>query len=155
MEKIRQQDLIIKSYLIGTQLEAPKCTLMPSQFVLGALDKCYTKSKLVLKLLGSTLKYILCSKMLLMSTSPKMPAQPPEQTNGRYPQTFVDTYLLYALAAKMSIARAWKSFVVDAATKNKISWIILLEKLANMLWNKQERFKGFFNWWIRYVQSST
>lgn len=56
------------------------------------------------------------------------------------------------LAAKIFIAKAWKSYVVDiSAPNNNTSWIMLHKNLASILKDKQKGFEKAWGPWICYI----
>lgn len=57
------------------------------------------------------------------------------------------------LAAKIAIAAAWKSPVIDMAIiKCKLTWIMLNEKIVNILRDKQSPFDKTWSPWLAYLQ---
>lgn len=74
----------------------------------------------------------------------------PVENIPRYTQTLI--YYKF-LAAKISIATAWKSPVIDLALmKRKLTWIMLHEKLVSVLRDKQPLFEKVWTPWLSYLQ---
>lgn len=69
----------------------------------------------------------------------------------RHTQTLI--YYIF-LAAKIAIASAWKSPIVDIALmKRKLGWIMLNEKIVSILNDKQPLFEKIWSPWLTYLQA--